>query len=550
VARLRRSKWAELTLISALLLAGCTATLSGGEPLSDEEEAEGPVSEPSSPGAITMRRLTRTEYDNTVRDLLGTSLTPSTAFPADDLGAEFDTVGSALTLSPLYVLAYEQAADALAADLLDRYDEKSRAIITCKVDVEGEACARTILEGLAPRAFRRPVEASELDALLTPYQRALELGASPADGLRASLAAVLLSPAFLFKVELDEEPDSGAVRALDGYELATRLSYALWATTPDDGLLELAESGGLGTEEQIGAVIDQMLDDERSLGLIESFFASWLGYRELGSHEVEASIFPTYDVSLAADMQGEAARFFAEFLAADRPAREMLDAGFTYLNASLAQHYGIQGLLGADDLVRVDTVGTTRSGLLTLGAVLTATSFAARTSPTRRGQFVSARLLCTEIPPPPPGVEGLPTDTTGLNLRERLEAHREAPACKSCHEIMDPLGFGLENYDAIGRYRTLDGDVPVDAKGTLPDGREFDGAVQLGQALSEGDKFTACLTHKLVTFAVGRLVESGDPWLPYLEQEVAATGTQSFRDVIKTVLLSQLFRSRQAGEAD
>jgi hypothetical protein len=523
MARLNVASFRAAALITALAVAGCTASLSGdpdrgetGNPSGVGGGVGGTTDEvlaaPASPGAVTLRRLSRTEYDNTVRDLLGTSLEPGKEFPADDLGEQFDTVGSALTLSPLYVLAYERAADALAEELLLRDDEASRAVLRCNVEVSGESCMRSILVSFLPRAFRRPVTGSELDTLLEPYRRAAELGATPKDGLKATIAAALLSPAFLFKLELDDEPDSGKVRTLAPYELATRLSYALWATMPDDELFALAESGELETEDQVSSVIDRMLDDERSRGFTETFVASWLGYRELMAHEVETSLFPTYDAELAGYMQEEASRFAVEFLSSDRPAREMLDAGFTYLNGALAAHYGLSLPPGAEtnEMGRVDTTGTTRRGLLTLGAVLTATSYAARTSPVRRGQFVLSRLLCAEVPPPPPGVEGLSVDVTGLSLRERMAVHRADPKCGVCHEVMDPLGFGLEQYDAIGRYRELEGTTPVDATGALPDGTAFDGAIELGLALAQNERFTPCLTHKLVTFAVGRLFPDKD----------------------------------------
>lgn len=484
-----------------------------------------------------------------MRDLLGTQLKRSAEFPADDLGEQFDTVGSALTLSPLYVLAYERAAERLADDVVARADTN---VIVCSVATGGEGCMRSILTKLLPRAFRRPVVAAELEPLLEPFRQAQKLGATLEDGLRASLAAVLLSPAFLFKLELDAAPDNGAVRALQPYELATRLSYALWATMPDEELFAAAASGALSSDEQLTAIVDRMLLDERSQGLLDTFVANWLGYRELAAHEVEATLFPDYDAELASAMAEEARLFFGEFLQSERPVREMLDPHFTYVNGRLAEHYGLTLPPGAlpGEFTRVDTTGTTRSGLLTLGAVLTTTSFAARTSPVRRGQFVLARLLCSEIPPPPPGVEGLPVDTTGLTLRERLQVHRESPACNACHSAMDPLGFGLENYDAIGRYREFDGDVPVDATGELPNGTLFDGAIELGSALREGDELTACMTHKFITFAVGRIFDSRDAWVPYLEQELHLGGDPSFRTLVRTALLSRLFRDRQAGKGD
>ena len=296
----------------------------------------------------------------------------------------------------------------------------------CDVAAESSAtCAEDIVAAFARRAFRRPLKPGEIDGLLGPVRLAMELGASKEEGLRHSLAAVLLSPHFLFKVEEDAEPDSGKSRALGSHEMATRLSYTIWGTMPDDALFARAEAGDLESDAAIREEITRMLQDERAQGLLDNFAAHWLGYANLETHEVEAKAFPDYSSDLALSMKAEANAFVGEFLASDQPVHEMLSADFTYVDQTLADHYGLTmpTAPSADgELVRVSTAGSTRGGLLTLGAVLMGTSFSTRTSPVKRGEFVFDQILCGEVPPPPPGVEGFPSDTEGLSQREQTRA--------------------------------------------------------------------------------------------------------------------------------
>lgn len=543
-----------LALSAAITGAGCDAALTGV--LSDErsetllgpgeEEPEAPAVRPELPGFSVIRRLNRDEYQNTTRDLLGSELDVTGGFPADDLGGEFATVGTSLSLSPLYVMAYERAAHDLVSELFDRTDAKRDEILSCDVEAfETEVCAKEIVGTFARRAFRRPLFDGELDGLLGPYNKAIEVDATKTEGLRHSLAAVLLSPHFLFKVEADEVPDTGAVRALNSHEIATRLSYALWATMPDEALFARADAGDLVTDDSIEEEIERMLNDERADGFLEGFFAHWLKFNHLEDHEVEPTAFPDYDPELAVSMKEEARLFFSEFLSSDRPASELLSANFTFVDDLLAAHYGLPGP-GSDAFVRVETVGSTRGGLLTLGALLMTTSFSSRTSVVVRGAYVFDHLLCGEIPPPPPGVEGLAFDTEGLTQRERLDLHRQDPSCSSCHNIMDPLGFGLENYDAVGAYRELDGTLPVDASGELPDGQSFSGAIELGQVLADDPRFPECVTQKFMTYALGRVFSTKDDWRKFLTQELRPKDG-SLRTILREVLLSDAFRTRQAG---
>jgi hypothetical protein len=472
------------------------------------------------------------------------------SFPADDLGEEFATVGSALSLSPLYVMAYERAARDLIEELFASTGQVRDQILTCDIEAfDTDVCAREVVEPFARRAFRRPLEEGEVSTLSIPFETAAELGATKTEGVKHSLMAVLLSPHFLFKVEKEEEPDSGKVRPLTSHEIATRLSYALWSTMPDEALITRADSGDLTSDAAIEEEIGRMLENEKAEGFIEAFFAHWLSYARLESHQVELSVFPNYVPELAHSMKAEANAFAEEFLGSERPVQDMLSAKFTYLDERLAEHYGFDVGAISGDLLRVDTSGTKRGGLLTLGALLTTTSFSSRTSVVVRGAYVFDHLLCGEIPPPPPGVEGLEFETEGLTQRDRLDLHRQDSSCKGCHEVMDPLGFGLENYDAVGAYRELDGGLPVDASGELPDGQSFEGAIELGDLLAEDPKFTQCVTKKFMTYALGRLVGHKDPWALYLTEQVDPSET-SFSGVLREVLLSEAFRTRQAGPVE
>lgn len=556
--------------VASILLNGCTAMVVGDAAPTPDGSSEvptpgamggtGPLAPapagatppaPTNPGVVSVRRLNRIEYGNTVRDLLGTALNPAATFPADDPGAGFDTVGAAASLSPTYVRDYEAAAHALIDDL---FADPARwaKVATCNVELEGNACAERVLGDFARRAWRRPATSVEVQRVSAPLQVAAELGASPTLGLRHALAAVLLSPSFIFKLEMDGAQQAGAPHRLDDHELATRLSYALWSTMPDAALLAEADAGSLQTDAALERELTRMLADPRSSSLAQNFAGQWLHYRELEAHEVEAALFPEYSPELARSMQREAEAFFMEFVRTPRPLVELMTARFTYLDERLAGHYGLPAQpAGPSGTWLADTSGTPRIGMLTLGAVLTATSFPTRTSPVKRGEFVLKEMLCDAVPPPPPDVIGLAGDdeggaTDGLTLRQRLEKHRDKVACRGCHSLMDPLGFGLENYDATGKYRTLDQGQPIDAEGVLVDGTRFTGALELAATLAVDPRLTPCLTKKLMTFALGRLVDQVDDpsWIAHLAGTARDNGGD-FRSLLRALVMSEAFRSRQ-----
>ena len=362
---------------------------------------------------------------------------------------------------------------------------------------------------------------------------------------------MLASPHFLFRVELDPDPRAAAPRALNDHEIASRLSYLIYSSMPDDPLAAAADRGQLRTPDQVAAQAKRMLADARAAALAGSFAAQWLDLRSLAGHQVdEASFGKAFDGALAALMQEETSRFFLEFMNGDLPITGMLTARFTYLDARLARHYGLTSPGGAG-LTRVTLTGDQRGGLLTQGSVLTATSPPNHTSPVARGAWVLSSLLCSPPPPPPANIPPLPepSPTVPASLRARLEAHRSNPQCAACHVAMDPIGFGLEHYDGIGRWRTDDGATPIDASGTLPDGSTFDGALQLAALLAKDPRLPGCLTQKLYTFALGRSPDGGTADRPYLDRITAlAAGPDgvTLHRAIAALVTSDPFRLRRA----
>jgi len=301
----------------------------------------------------------------------------------------------------------------------------------------------------------------------------------------------------------------------------------------------------------VKAQVTRMLADSRASALLDEFAGDWLDFSNVESHSADPTVFPAFTPALAHSMRLEARSFIRDFLGSNTPVSQMFSAGFTYVDANLAPRYGLPttpGTLGPDGLWRVATTGSQRVGLLTLGSLLTTTSNPDRTSPVRRGDFIYERLLCGTIGSPPANVGALTVSATGtMTVRQSLEAHASNPACSGCHSIMDPLGFGLENYDAIGSYRTMDGTLPIDASGAFPDGTAFVGAQQLSSDLSKDPRFAPCLTQSFMTYAIGRLMNQANDvdWANYLAHQ-AQLANGSLTSVVDTVILSSAFRTRQA----
>jgi mono/diheme cytochrome c family protein len=415
----------------------------------------------------------------------------------------------------------------------------------------GPECARTILAPLARRAYRRPLTANELDHLLDLVKLAQDRGDSFASGIRVALEAILMSPNFLFRVERDPAVASGPAHRVTDLELASRLSYFLWSSMPDDDLLNVAEKGRLHAPGVLSAQVRRMLGDPKAYAMVENFGGQWLQIRNLDVLKPDPVKFPDYDAQLRDDMRAETEMFFQAIVREDRSILDFLDGNFTFLNERLARHYGIGGVTGAN-FRRVELDGKERGGVLTQASVLTVSSYPTRTSPVIRGKWVLENILNTPPPPPPPDVPALDEKAVGstASMRQQLEKHRANAICAGCHARMDPIGFGLENYDAIGRWRAMDGKFPVDASGVLPNGKSFTGAAEL-EAILKADRgtFVHALVEKILTYALGRGLESYDR--PAVERIVKSVESNGFRfsQLIRSTVDSAPFQMRRAETA-
>jgi len=606
------------------------------------------------PGRVTVHRLNRTEYNNTVRDLLGVNFEPAEDFPSDDVGYGFDNIGDVLTVPPLLIEKYLAAAEQVsqkslllrhvdytdrlvqgkqlkhvsgspgyegsvglpssgqvfhefefpangryqiviesaasqageelakakvtidgadvktvsirghlnfsnyemvanvkkgkkvvsAAFINDFYDPKAsgrkdRNLYIKSISIEGplgapelspnaarllatvpkdgttakQAAAANLREFL-PRAFRRSVTSDEIDKYASFTQMSVDHGETFEEAMQVTVQAILVSPDFLFRAESGTRQQNN-IETIDDEALASRLSYFLWSSMPDDELFELAKSGKLHEPDVLKQQIHRMLSDRRSNALIANFPGQWLGLRKLTTNEIapDPKVFPDFDNQLRKDFWKETELFFDHIVRNDASIYDLLTGKYTYLNERLSKFYGLGNVEG-DQFKKVSLDNQPRMGVLTQGSILTLTSYPTRTSPVRRGQWVLENLLGDappEAPPLVPGLEETQKSNPNISFREQLELHRSDPNCASCHKLMDGIGFGLQNFDGIGKWRTKEGQFDVDATGTLPSGEAFEGPEQLIAILDQRkEKFGRCVAEKLLTYAVGRGVEYYD----------------------------------------
>ena len=411
------------------------------------------------------------------------------------------------------------------------------------------AAARNVLRRFATRAYRRPATDDEVERLTGFVRRTLEAGGNFESGVQLALQAVLVSPHFLFRVELDDRTHDGApAQSINEFELATRLAYFLWNSMPDEELFGLAERGALRAPGEVEKQVRRMLADPRAQSLVEQFASQWLHLRSLEIVSPNPKQFPAFDPELRAAMRRETEECFAHIIREDRSVLELLDADYTFVNERLAAHYGIGGVTGPE-FRKVSTAGTPRGGLLTHASILTVTSNPTRTSPVKRGRWVLEQLLGAPPPPPPPDVPELKDNAVDAtaSLRVRMEQHRANLSCAACHARMDPLGFGLENFDAIGAWRDKDGETPIDASGALPAGGTFNGPVELkGVLKSKAGQFRRCLAEKMLTYAIGRGVERYDRRaVAGITTALEADGDK-FSRLVLAIVDSQPFQMRRA----
>jgi hypothetical protein len=427
-----------------------------------------------------------------------------------------------------------------------------RRIFVCTPQSAGdeEACAKKILLTTMRRAWRRPVSDADLQAPLKFYHDARKNGSFDS-GIEMGLRAILMSPEFLFRVEQDPANAApGAAYRLSSLELASRLSFFLWSSIPDDELLATAENGSLHKPEVIEKQTRRMLADARSRSLVNNFAAQWLHLRNLATITPDMRLFPDFDDNLRQAFRQETELFVESVMREDRPVTELIGARYTFVNERLAKHYGIPNIYGSR-FRRIDLPpDSPRGGLLRHGSILTVTSYATRTSPVIRGNWILTNILGVPPPPPPPAVPALKENTSGLKpmpMRERLAQHRANPACAGCHQLMDPVGFAFENYDAVGRWRDMEGNLPVDASGGLPDGSKFVGVSGVEKAiLDRPDLFLATFTEKLLTYAVGRGVEHYDGPAVRRVLADARAGGYRFSSFITGIVNSIPFQMRRS----
>ncbi|MES2461059.1 MAG: DUF1592 domain-containing protein, partial [Armatimonadota bacterium] len=464
---------------------------------------------PKNPGRVLIHRLSRLEYNNTVRDLFGVTSRPADRFPADGSGGGgFDNNADTLFVPPILMERYLTAA----AEILRDAPKERVFVVRPTATRSPRQAAREILAHHATRAYRRPLESGEIDRLLLLYDRAIKDRETHENAVRFALKAVLIAPSFLFRIESDK---AGNESPLSEYELASRLSYFLWASMPDDTLFALARQKKLRSPGVLEAQIERMLRSPKSRAFSDSFAAQWLRVRDLyTSVQPDPKMFPAWTPALRDAAYGESVGLFDSVIRNNESLLTLLDSDYTFLNGDLARHYGIEGVYGPE-MRRVALTDRRRGGVLTQASVLTLTSYNRRTSPVLRGKWVLEEILGTPPPPPPPSVATLSQDDKpnkeGLTFRQRLEAHRSKPECASCHSRMDPLGFGLENFDVTGKWRTKIADAPVDSSGTLTSGEKFSGPIELkAQLLRRKGDFARNLTEKMLAYALGRGLEPYD----------------------------------------
>ena len=420
---------------------------------------------------------------------------------------------------------------------------------TRPVGMDDAGYAKAILSKFARRAYRRPATTPELARLMKCVDFAKKEGESFERGIQLGVQACLSSPNFLFHAEPTATPKAVKSTALGSYELASRLSYFLWSSMPDDELLNLAGKDKLQDPEVLAAQLKRMLKDPKAKALSVNFGGQWLMLRNLAGVAPSRRMFKDFTNELRTAMKTETEMFFDGIVHEDRPVLDFLDSDYTYLNQALAEHYGIQGVSG-ENFRKVALDGNKqRGGLMGMASILTVTSNPTRTSPVKRGKWVMEQILGTPLPPAPPNIPSLPDDKkeklTGT-LRQRMEQHRKNPSCASCHARMDPIGFGMENYDAVGGWRTADGTEALDSSGKLPSGQSFNGPSELkGILLQKKDEFAKCLTEKLLIYALGRGIEAGDRCNVTSMAKQVAEDKYKFSAIIRTIVLSEPFRKQR-----
>jgi len=536
---------------------GGPATGTGGNAAAGNGSA---TSGPLDPGRVTIRRLNRAEYDNTVRDLTGTAQTPgATTFPDDAPQLGFDNNGDLQTLSPVQFTLYQQAAESIAAEVMTVGSKERAAIVTCDLTT-GMTCAQTLITNFGLNAFRRPLTTAEVTNYTTLMTTAAGEGATSDEQFRTVLEAMLQSPNFLFRPEFDADVTSLTPHVLSPYETASRLSYMVYRSMPDATLFAAAAAGQLVTSAQVQTQLTRMLAAPNGV-FGPTFVSMWLGTSAVATQSFDATLFPEFNANLANSMNLEVTNFFNEFVQKNEPVSDLLTANFSYIDSNLASLYQIPAPAGTG-LVRTTLTTPQRAGMLTMAGVLSVTSYPARTSVVKRGAWVLTQLMCATVPAPPVGVLPIADSVTTGTQAQILAAHRTDPSCSVCHNSMDNIGLAMENYDAVGAWRTTENGIAIEASGeftgaiaepTLPAGQNgptFVGGVALAKAVAADPRFVSCMAQNALSYAIGRTLQLPGTDTPYLAQIATApkTGSLGVQDVLMNVVASDTFRMRR-GEA-
>jgi hypothetical protein len=470
-------------------------------------------------GRSPMRRLTRFEYNNTVRDLFGDTTQPANSLPPEDLGNGFGNDADAISVSGLLAEQYGVVAEGIAARITSTPEALAR-LAPCASSVSAQtetACARTIVESLAPKAFRRPLDPDEADELVALEQslRAAP-GATFASAISGVIQAILQAPDFLYRVEFGvADAARPELKRPTGDEMASRLSYFFWGTMPDDALREAARTGELTRADGVLTWAERMLDDPRSRPVIRFFFDSLLPISGLTDVQRDPLLFPSFSSEIGAAMREETQRFLEfEIFEGGRTWPSILTAPYTFVNGALADFYGMSGVTGSE-FVQVPLDTSQRLGLLTQAGVMAGTVTTNRSNPVLRGSFVLNRLLCRKLSlPTDPAVLAMvtiPEDTSGPTARDRFSKHSSQAVCRSCHQFLDPVGFALENFDPVGQYRTQENGVTIDSSTMMPGTDEaIEGGVGLARWLAETSDAQSCFALHWLEFAQGRTIGRED----------------------------------------
>ena len=507
---------------------------------------------PGDPGAPYSRRLTRTEYNNTVRDLLRDTTAPANDFPAEVLtfnaGTDyfgFDNDPSVQSVPELLADGYFSAADALATAAV----QDLAMLVPCAG--RDRACGEQFVRSFGEKAFRRPLAPDEVTRFMAPFD--VGMMTDFASGVRLVVTAILQSAPFLYRIEHGGAPD-GAWLKPTSWEMASRLSYFIWQSMPDDALFDAARRDELQTPEQVSAQASRMLGDPRARAMVADFHRQWLGLRGVPNLQKDSTRYPGFDETIAADMVVEADRFFQDIVFdGSGGASELFNADTTFVNENLAEFYGIANVTGTG-FQKVILDATRRAGLLTLGAPLAQLAKQNQTSPVLRGKFVREQLLCEHVLPPPGDINVMvPELDPNLTTRERFSQHSTDDQCAGCHVMMDPIGFGLENYDAVGKWRDTENGAPIVATGSIEQGEgtdvagAFEGPAALGDRLASSDAAKRCMALSWFRYTNGRSETDADACeLTLVSSRFAASG-YDVKELILSLTQTSAFLHRRPG---